>query len=117
MTLGLNISLRQVENIMQMKLKFQQFRFLKKIIAENGRRQVGRIISGERGRNIIVMETTSGSGTFLPSHFFFLFPWKKLILNLWGGGGFQALNVMETQLDEWVICVKTSNEHPFLFNF
>ncbi|GLV31395.1 hypothetical protein CBL_10774 [Carabus blaptoides fortunei] len=38
----------------------------KRIIAEKGRKQVGRITTAERGKNITVVGTVSASGTFIP---------------------------------------------------
>ena len=42
-----------------------------KIIALKGQKQVGRIVSGERGRNITVVCSVSAIGSYVPPMFIF----------------------------------------------
>lgn len=94
-----------------------------KILAEKGQKQVGRIVSGERGSNITVACAFSVTGNYIPP--FYLFPRKRLAPSLLrdappgtvgfaNGSGWMDSDHFLKYLDHFVEHSKPSKEKPVL---
>ncbi|KAG8229655.1 hypothetical protein J437_LFUL008587 [Ladona fulva] len=93
------------------------------ILAKRGRRQVGRIVSGERGETTTAVICMSAGGTFVPP--MLIFPRKRMKAELMDGAppgtifacnssGWMRLEVFETWFHHFIQHAKPSKEDPAL---
>lgn len=95
----------------------------RKIVAEKGVKQIGRITSAERGKNITMIGTISASGTFIPP--FLIYPRTRMNPQLAVGcfpntathcnpSGWSDGELFLKFLEHFVKCVLPSKERPVL---
>lgn len=95
----------------------------RKIIAEKGRKQVGRITSLERGRNITMLACVSALGTFIPP--FFVYPRVRMNPQLLNGSmngtvayanpsGWMDASLFLNFIEHLVNCTHPTKENPIL---
>ncbi|KAG8237724.1 hypothetical protein J437_LFUL017026 [Ladona fulva] len=93
------------------------------VLAKKGRRQVGRIVSGERGETTTAVICMSAGGTFVPP--MLIFPRKRMKAELTDGAppgtifacnssGWMRLEVFETWFHHFIQHAKPSKEDPAL---
>lgn len=95
----------------------------RRIIAKKGQKQVGRIVSAERGSNITIACAFSASGLYVPP--FFLFPRQRMqphfmkgcspgSIGLANGSGWMDTDTFGTYLDHFISYTMPSKEEPIL---
>lgn len=94
-----------------------------KILAEKGRKQVGRLTSLERGKNTTLLACVSATGTFIPP--FVVFPRIRMNPTLLNGAfpgtvgfpaksGWMDADLFVKFLKHFIDCTKTTKESPSL---
>lgn len=94
-----------------------------KILAEKGRKQVGRLTSLERGKNTTLLACVSATGTFIPP--FVVFPRVRMNPTLLNGAfpgtvgfpaksGWMDADLFVKFLKHFIDCTKTTKESPSL---
>ena len=95
----------------------------RKVLAKKGEKQVGRIVSAERGTNITMTCAMSASGFFVPP--FYLFPRKRMQLHFMkgcspgsvgfaNGSGWMDTDNFLLYLDHFISLTKPSEKEPIL---